>query len=92
MGNWKPGEKATLKIMMALRYYKITHGGDVVHEIDIPNMVRTLITVTDFFSAMSGWLNDVIFFGLHNQLLKYLARNEPQITDRHRQWCEPCWG
>jgi hypothetical protein len=23
---------------------------------------------------------------------KYLARNEPQITDRHRQWCEPCWG
>jgi P2 family phage contractile tail tube protein len=21
-GNWKPGEKATLKIMMALRYYK----------------------------------------------------------------------
>jgi hypothetical protein len=42
--------------------------------------------------AMSGWFNDVIFFGLHNQLLKCLARNEPQITDRYHQWCEPCWG
>jgi P2 family phage contractile tail tube protein len=41
-GNWKPGEKATLKIMVALRYYKLTHGGDVVHEIDIPNMVRKI--------------------------------------------------
>lgn len=41
-GTWKPGEKATLKIMVALRYYKLTHGIDVVHEIDIPNMVRTI--------------------------------------------------
>jgi P2 family phage contractile tail tube protein len=24
-GNWKPGEKATLKVMLALRYYKLTH-------------------------------------------------------------------
>jgi len=42
LGNWKPGEKATLKIMTALRYYKLTHSGEVIHEIDIPNMVRTI--------------------------------------------------
>jgi len=41
-GSWKPGEKATLKVMMTLRYYKMTHGREVVHEIDIPNMVRTI--------------------------------------------------
>ncbi|ONF43271.1 phage major tail tube protein [Marinobacter lutaoensis] len=41
-GNWKPGEKATLKVVMALRYYKLTHGSEVVHEVDIPNMVRTI--------------------------------------------------
>lgn len=41
-GTWKPGEKATLKAMMTLRYYKLTHGGDVIHEIDIPNMVRKI--------------------------------------------------
>ena len=41
-GNWKPGDKATLKVSLSLRYYKLTHGGDVLHEIDIPNMVRTI--------------------------------------------------
>lgn len=41
-GSWQPGEKATLKMMMALRYYKLTHGSSVIHEIDIPNMVRTI--------------------------------------------------
>lgn len=41
-GSWQPGEKATLKMMVALRYYKLTHGPTVVHEIDIPNMVRTI--------------------------------------------------
>lgn len=41
-GNWQPGEKATLKLMIALRYYKLTHGTSVIHEIDIPNMVRTI--------------------------------------------------
>jgi P2 family phage contractile tail tube protein len=53
-GNWKPGEKATLKIMMALRYYKITHGGDVVHEIDIPNMVRTIGGVDQLSAVRSA--------------------------------------
>lgn len=53
-GNWKPGEKATLKIMMALRYYKLTHGGDVVHEIDIPNMVRTIGGVDQLSAVRSA--------------------------------------
>ena len=41
-GSWKPGEKATLKLSVALRYYKLTHGGRVIHEIDVPNMVRRI--------------------------------------------------
>lgn len=53
-GNWKPGEKATLKIMMALRYYKLIHGGDVVHEIDIPNMVRTIGGVDQLSAVRSA--------------------------------------
>ena len=53
-GNWKPGEKATLKIMMALRYYKLTHGGDVVHEIDIPTMVRTIGGVDQLSAVRSA--------------------------------------
>lgn len=38
-GTWKPGEKPSLKISMALSYYKLTHGGRVIHEIDVENMV-----------------------------------------------------
>lgn len=41
-GTWKPGEKAPLKCMMALRYYKLTHDGAVLHEIDVDNMVRII--------------------------------------------------
>ncbi|PPD36011.1 MAG: phage major tail tube protein [Methylomonas sp.] len=39
-GTWKPGDKMTLKMMLSLRYYKHTIGFRVVHEIDIPNMIR----------------------------------------------------
>lgn len=53
-GNWKSGEKATLKIMLALRYYKLTHGGDIVHEIDIPNMVRTIGGVDQLSAVRSA--------------------------------------
>lgn len=38
-GTSKPGDMPSLKIMMALTYYKLDHGGTVVHEIDVPNMV-----------------------------------------------------
>ena len=41
-GNWKAGDKATLKVTVSLRYYKLIHGGETLHEIDIPNMVRTI--------------------------------------------------
>ena len=41
-GTWKPGEKAPLKLMVAVRYYKLTHGGAVVHEIDVDKMIRVV--------------------------------------------------
>ena len=39
-GTWKPGEKVPLKCAMAVRYYKFEHGGELIHEIDVDNMVR----------------------------------------------------
>lgn len=45
-GTWKPGEKVPLKCMMAVRYYKFEHGGEVLHEIDVDNMVR-IVNGTD---------------------------------------------
>ena len=42
LGSWKPGDKATLKGMVAVRYYKHTVDGEVVHEIDVPNMIRII--------------------------------------------------
>ena len=39
-GTWKPGEKVPLKCAMAVRYYKFEHGGQVIHEIDVDNMIR----------------------------------------------------
>lgn len=39
-GSWKPGDKVTLKASVAVRYYKHTINGEVVHEIDVPNMIR----------------------------------------------------
>ncbi len=41
-GTWKPGEKATLKAVMTLTYYKLTYDGRELHEIDVPNMVRRI--------------------------------------------------
>ena len=41
-GTHKPGEAAPLKVSVALTYYKQTHGGTVIHEIDVENMVRTI--------------------------------------------------
>jgi P2 family phage contractile tail tube protein len=39
-GTWTAGEKANLTITMRLDYYKETHGGRALHEIDVVNMVR----------------------------------------------------
>lgn len=41
-GSWKPGEKASLKGSVPLRYYKLTIGTEVIHEIDVPNMIRII--------------------------------------------------
>ena len=42
MGTWKPGEKGTLKMAMAVSYYKLTHDGQVIYEIDPVNMIRAI--------------------------------------------------
>jgi hypothetical protein len=49
-GTVKAGEKPSLKAMLALNYYKLEHGGVVVHEIDVENMVR-VVNGTDQLSA-----------------------------------------
>jgi len=54
-GTHKPGEVAPLKAMLALSYYKLEHGGVVIHEIDPENMVRTINGV-DALADMRGAL------------------------------------
>ena len=39
-GDWEPGAKAPVKLMVALRYYKLEVAGETVHEIDVENMKR----------------------------------------------------
>lgn len=39
-GTSKAGEMVVQKITMSLRYYKLEHGGRVVQEIDIANMIH----------------------------------------------------
>lgn len=41
-GSHKPGTAPKLKTSMSLTYYKLEHGGRLVHEIDVENMVRTI--------------------------------------------------
>lgn len=41
-GAWKAGDKATLKCMVAVRYYRLTINGESVIEIDAENMVRII--------------------------------------------------
>ena len=41
-GDWKPGEKATLKCTMAVRRYTLAVDGETVHDIDVANMVRVV--------------------------------------------------
>ncbi|MCP9785399.1 phage major tail tube protein [Cyanobium sp. N5-Cardenillas] len=42
MGEQTPGEKQTIDLMANLTYYKLQVNGEVVVEIDIPNMVRNI--------------------------------------------------
>ena len=39
MGTWKPGEEATLKLSLSLRYYKLERDGAALIEADPINMV-----------------------------------------------------
>lgn len=41
-GVSKPGEKPLLKVEMALVYYQLKHGDQVVIDIDVENMVRVI--------------------------------------------------
>jgi len=41
-GNWKAGEKAPLKVSVALRYYRLEMDGQELVEIDAINMVRKI--------------------------------------------------
>ncbi|WP_163370925.1 phage major tail tube protein [Endozoicomonas acroporae] len=50
-GSWKAGDKPSLSVTMDLHYYKLTHDGRVLHEIDVINMKR-VINGTDRLAAM----------------------------------------
>lgn len=41
-GSWKAGDKATLKYMIAVRYYKLLINEEEVIEIDAENMIRMI--------------------------------------------------
>jgi len=41
-GTWTPGQQAPLSVTMRLEFYRETHNGTVVHDIDIPNMRRVV--------------------------------------------------
>jgi len=54
-GSWKSGDKAPLKVSVALRYYRLEIGGKELVEIDPINMVRK-IDGKDQLEAMRGAL------------------------------------
>lgn len=54
-GSWKPASKATLKGTVAVRYYKLTIDGEVIHEIDVVNMIR-FVNGTDQLAAQRAAL------------------------------------
>ncbi len=41
-GNWKAGDDTSLKLTLALRYYRYEQGGEEIIEIDVENMVRKI--------------------------------------------------
>jgi P2 family phage contractile tail tube protein len=42
MGSVKNGSMAKLEATVSLRYYKLTLGGNIIHEIDVDNMIRSI--------------------------------------------------
>lgn len=53
--GWRPGEAASLSLMMQVRYYRLDHGGQTVHEIDVERMVR-IVGGTDQLAAQRSAL------------------------------------
>ncbi len=49
-GSWKAGDKAVMKVAVALRYYKLEIDGETLHEVDVENMVR-IVNGTDQVQA-----------------------------------------
>lgn len=45
-GTWAPGQLPALQVTLRLTYYQEEHNGEVIHEIDIDNMVR-IVNGTD---------------------------------------------
>ncbi|ODS24444.1 phage major tail tube protein [Candidatus Endobugula sertula] len=54
MGNWKAGEKPSLKVNVTLRYYKLTVEGNDLVEVDVQNMVRKINGVDQLESMRSA--------------------------------------
>jgi len=54
-GTSKAGEIAPIKITMNLAYYKLTIGGEVIHEIDVENMIA-VVNGADMLAAARGIL------------------------------------
>jgi hypothetical protein len=56
-GTRKAGEKATLKVTLAVDYYKLDHGGITVQEIDVDNMVH-IVNGVDVLAAQRAALGN----------------------------------
>lgn len=54
-GTSKAGEKPSLKIAMALTYYKLEHGGSAIQEVDVENMIHA-VNGTDTLTGIRGAL------------------------------------
>ena len=46
-GTWKPGEKVPMKAMVSVRYYKLEHAGNAIHEIDVAAVRAFLVPQLD---------------------------------------------
>lgn len=53
-GTWKPGESAKTTHRVSCRYYKQTVSGEVVHEVDVDNMVRVINGVDQLAAQRSA--------------------------------------
>jgi len=74
---WTPGAEATIKLDLNLTTYRYEQGGRVIHNIDIPNMVR-IIGGTDRLAAQRSAL------GMGSSALATLDRASNAINSVNR--------